>query len=364
MAESETKYQKLKAWIKENIDNGTFKPGDKLTSEPELVTMFGISRQTVRHATGDLVKQGLLIRKKGSGTYITETAFTPVVFREKTMNIAVISTFYESYIFPSILKGIEEVLSENGYTMQVSFTNNQIAREAQILKNLLEKDNIDAVIIEPAKSALPNPNLHYYEEIIRRGIQVICFNAEYPGLKVPCVRIDDQAIAKKATDLLISLGHKDIAGIFKSDDGQGKLRYAGYMEALLEHDCILNQNHILWLDTPMASDMSAYADYIFTRISDCQAVVCYNDQIAYQLIDLALKRGIKIPEELSVVGIDDAYLASISRVPITSFPHPKEELGKTVAANLIQLINDPSFDGNTLFDCDPIFRASTSAKNL
>ena len=171
MPGQEAKYQQVIDWVKRNIEDGTFREGDKLMSENEMSSRFGLSRQTIRRATGELVNQKLVTRMQGSGTYIgsqlpealqTENAdsMAPAEadLRRPHMNIAVISTFNESYIFPGILKGIGEVLTDHGYAMQVSFTDNRLNREAAILQMLLEKDSIDGLIVEPVKSALPNPN--------------------------------------------------------------------------------------------------------------------------------------------------------------------------------------------------------------
>ena len=79
---------------------------------------------------------------------------------------AVISTYVDSYIFPPVVRGIERVLSKRGYTTQIAFTGNRVSREQDILNNLIDKDIIDGLIVEPAKSALPNPNLHYYQRCV------------------------------------------------------------------------------------------------------------------------------------------------------------------------------------------------------
>ncbi len=356
MGETEPKYQKVIDWIKENIESGQFHTGDRLMSEAELSEMFNLSRQTIRRATGELAGEGLVRRVRGSGTYIGGTGRAQRA--PSHMTIAVVSTFYESYIFPPTLKGIERVLSKAGYTMQVSFTDNRIAREADILKTVLEKDSIDGMIVEPAKSALPNPNIRLYREIQERGIPIIFFNTYYPGLDVPCVRIDDEAIGAKAAQLLIDAGHDRIAGIFKSDDGQGRERYGGYLRTLLENGKSISDRQAIWIDTPDYRDLASIEDYLFARLGESTGVVCYNDEVAYQIIDLALKRGLRVPEDLSVVGIDDSDLAGISRVPFTSFPHPKDQLGRKVAENLIRMIEDPCFDSGYLFDSEPVIRAS------
>lgn len=358
MPEQKAKYQRIIDWVKENINNGTFRYGDKLMSEKELSEKFELSRQTVRHATGELVDQNILTRVKGSGTFIGKPCQEKK--REVYKSVAVISTFYESYIFPQTLKGIEHVLAKNGYSMQVSFTDNHIGREARILQSILEKDNIDGLIIEPAKSALPNPNLHYYKSILQKNIPILSFNAGYPNLDIPCVRIDDRKIGKKATELLLHAGHKKIGAIFKSDDGQGALRYEGYLHAMMEAGCKTDQDQVVWIDTPMMLDFEKIENYVFERLQGCTAVLAYNDQVALRMVELALKKGLRVPEDLSVIGIDDSSLAGMSHVPLTSFPHPKEVLGRKVAENLLKMIEFPDFDGNYLFDAEPVLRDSVT----
>ena len=355
MPGQEAKYRQIVTFVRENIENGTFQEGDKLISENELSARFNLSRQTVRRALSELVAMNLVTKVQGSGTYI---GVLPEVRREQHMNIAVISTFAETYIFPTILKGIEQVLTAQGYSMQVYFTDNRLGREEEILQLLLEKDDIDGMIVEPVKSALPNPNIHFYEELLQREIRIVFFNAFYPELSCPCVRLDDTGAARLAASLLLEAGHRKIGAIFKSDDGQGPLRYKGYLEALLQGGARADQYSVVWLDSPCSANMEKIADYLFERLAGCSGVVCYNDQIAFQLIGLALDRGLRIPEDLSVVGIDDSYLAQVCRVPFTSLTHPKEELGKKTAFNLMQMIKNQHFDGNSLMQAEPVMRGS------
>lgn len=356
MAEKEPKYQQVVDWVKDNIASGNFKYGDRMMSEKELSDKFGLSRQTIRHATGELVNQHLLTRVQGSGTYVG-SSYMPVR-EQKYMSVAVVSTFYESYIFPPTLKGIESVLSENGYTMQVSFTDNRISKEREVLENILQKDSVDGLIIEPAKSALPNPNLDLYEEIRNRHIPMIFFNASYRDVKAPCVRIDDEAVARKATEYLIHRGHRDIGAVFKADDGQGHLRYKGYIEALMTAGLSVGQQRVVWIDTPEAQHLGEIAPYIFKRLKGATAVLGYNDEVSGQLITAAFDEGIRVPEDLSVISIDDANVAGIGRVKLTTIPHPKKELGRKVAQNLLRMIGNPEFDGNYLFEEEIVERES------
>ncbi len=203
--------------------------------------------------------------------------------------------------------------------------------------------------------------MKYYRELQARHIPIICFNTSYPELNVPMVSLDDRKVGYKATKLLIDAGHgrtNRIGAIFKADDGQGPVRYSGYCDALMEAGMHIHPRNVIWIDTMMQQQLEEVGDYVLERLAGCSAVVCYNDDVAQKIIDIALKHGLRVPEDLSVVGIDDANLAATARVPITSFPHPKDELGEKVAENMIQMIENPEFDGNYLFDADVIMRES------
>ena len=199
MPEFRPKYQVLREWIKSRIHQGELKPGDKLYSENELCSMFDLSRQTVRHAVEILERDGLVQRKRGSGTYINQSSATAVL---SNRNIGVITTYIDSYIFPSIIKGIEGVLAQEGYSVQLALTRNRIENEERALRTMLE-GNVGGIIAEPTKSGLPNPNLSLYDELAKQGVPVLFFNAYYPQRDFPHVSMDDFLAGKMATEYLI-----------------------------------------------------------------------------------------------------------------------------------------------------------------
>lgn len=360
MGVQELKYKEVYNWVLDNINSGNLKVGQKLPSENELSGRFGLSRQTVRHAVDILEQQKLVSRVRGSGTYVGAGGKTgrQSTRQERYMNIAVISTYVDSYIFPPVLRGIERVLSKQGYTTQIAFTGNKVSREQDILNNLIDKDIIDGLIVEPAKSALPNPSLHYYRELRERNVPILCFNSKYPELDLPCVSMNDEQVGKKAVEYLIRAGHQNIGGIFKSDDGQGHLRYKGFLEGMLEAGLRVKDKNVLWLDTEDLVDLERWSDYLFYRLEECTGIVCYNDEVAYVLSGLCERRGIVIPDQLSIVSIDNSDLSTLAGVRITSLPHPMEALGRKVAENMIRMIENPYFDGNYLFDSDVVERDS------
>lgn len=341
------KYMDLMNWIREQILSGEFTVGMRLPSENELGKKFAISRQTVRQATSVLESEGLLERRRGSGTYVSASKNN--LKKNSSRNIGVVLTYLDDYIFPSIVKGIEKVLTKNGYFMQIAFTYNRVEKEAYILDSMM-KNNVDGLIIEPSKSGIPYINTDFYQKIKALGIPCIFVHADTnPLMGIPSIRMDDYKLGQSAAEYLIKHGHKNIAGIFKSDDMQGQLRYSGVINALKHHDLLASERNMYWYTT---EDIKLIRKgnldtEILERIGDATALVCYNDEMAKALIDILSKAGKKIPDDISIISFDDLALGST--IGLTTFAHPKRELGKIVAVQLLKLLDNPNFNASIKF---------------
>lgn len=343
-----SKYGAIITWIKEKIESGEFRGGDRLPSENELSELFGYSRQTVRHALAELEKEGISESRHGSGNYIRNRAHLADLNGFAGKNIKIITTYVNGYIFPRVLDGISRTLVKNGCSIRMSFTYNHIEDERKALLEVLSEP-IDGVIAEPVMSAIPNPNRALYEKIREKGIPVIFFHSYYPDLDIPHVSMDDVEAGKAAAEYLIGLGHEKIAGIFKSDDGQGHRRYEGYTKALRAHGIPIRESRVIWIDTEEERNLTYSRDKILKRIKGCTAFVCYNDELAHELTLLFREAGISVPKDLSIASIDNSELGKLNSVPLTSASHPMEKLGEKVVENLLCMMKDPDFDGTYEF---------------
>lgn len=359
---TQPRYMVVVDWVKNELLKGSLNPGDRLDSENELAQKFSLSRQTIRHAIAVLEKEGYVTRVQGSGTYISDNNITDKVNRK---NIAIITTYVDAYIFPQTIQRVERVLSDAGYTVQISFTNNRISREKTILEGIVEKDDIAGVIAEPTKSNLPNPNLKYYQQLKKKHVPVLFMNAYYETLDAPHVSMNDKMAGKLATEYVIGKGHKRIGGVFKLDDGQGARRYSGFLEAMNDAGLRITGNDLVWFDTvdiENEENVRDLASRIRRRLSTCTALVMYNDETAYKLINEFSKIGINIPEDISIVGIDDTLLSTSGTVQISSVIYPTRSIAEKSASNLLELIKDSQFDANYEFDVELVER--DSVKNL
>lgn len=352
------KYRRVTEWILERIASGELNEGDKLESENELSAAFGISRQTVRHALGNLVQQGVLVSVQGSGTYVKSrrSAAAPL-----SRTVTIISTYVDGYIFSRILQAMVKTLEEAGYSSRVMFTNNHLETERQILERLLEEGSRDPLIVEPVMSGLPNPNLSCYRRLQSAGIPVLFFHSYYPELEIPHVSMNDEQVGRLAASYLISRGHTAIGGIFKADDGQGKLRYAGFVSAMRENGIEVREERILWVDTQELREELRESPRLLRRLESCTACVCYNDELAHYLTKACGEKGIRIPEELSIVSVDNSDLARLNPIPLTSVAHPMEVLGKKAAENMLRLIENPGCDATCEFE--PVLEERSSVRD-
>lgn len=340
---SQTKYSKLKEYIKEEILIGKIKPGDQIPSENTLAEMLSISRNTVRKAISTLVNEGYLYTEHGRGTYCRDRSVT----RKNSRNIGVITTYISEYIFPSVIQGIDSILAEKGYSIMLKNTDNDVEKEAAYLEEALDKD-LEGLIIEPTKSALFSNNLKYYEALDRNNIPYVFIHGYYQQLEEkPQVVLDDVEGMYSAVNYLAELGHRNIAGIFKADDIQGINRHKGYAKALAEHGIPYNPDHVVWFHTEdrLTKPYSAIKRMISSGAT-IDAVSCYNDQIAFKIYELFNEIGKRVPGNISITGFDDSYLSVSCPVKLTTVSHPKKKLGEIAAQVLLDMINEVDYLNN------------------
>ncbi len=334
------KYQVIKdtllSWGKE----GQLTPGSKLPIEGELAKIFSASRQTVRQAVGELVQEGILERKQGSGTYLRDrrtNSASPTV--EAQYIIGVITTYISDYIFPHIIRGIEERLSIDGYSPLLFSTQNDPQKERRALEAILAR-SVDGVIVEPTKSAVTSTNGDLFAELQTRGIPVVMLHATYDELDVPKIEVNDHLGAVLATEHLISLGHTKIGGIMKIDDKQGMRRFEGFLHA---GGTFTNDLMSFYTTEGQLLVCQQYVDRLMkmTPTERPTAVFCYNDAIASDFIVKLRERGFSVPNDISVIGFDDSQLATLSSPPLTTIEHPKMSMGIKAAETILQLLHDP-----------------------
>lgn len=330
-----TKYYVLMEELKSDIISGRFKPGDKLPSENELSVSHHVSRHTVRKALSILEQEGFIEAEHGRGTFVSRKAGN----HKRSGNIAVITTYLSDYIFPRLIQGIDSVLTAEGYSIILKNTGNSRVKESRCLEEILEKD-IDGLIVEPSKSEILCANRALYEKLDFYQIPYVFIQGTYAQMKdKPHILMDDCMGGYLVTNYLIELGHRWILGIFKADDSQGKERHKGYVKALQEAGYPYDPDMVIWFHTEdRALKPAKVLELMLENGVAVDGIVCYNDQIALEVLKTLLKKKIRVPEDISVTGYDNSFIAENGAVKLTTIAHPQEKLGAMAAELLLEKI--------------------------
>jgi len=349
------KYTKLIEWAKSHITETNMKKGDKFFSEGELAEMFNVSRQTVRHAVGLLENDGLLERRQGQGTFVAR-GLSANGIKRKSIGL-VIMAYMENYIYPKVLVGIESVLQQNGYTLSLAFSDYELDGEYRALRSVLDSD-VQGIILGPIRTRLYNPFTEIYKEIEECGIPLIFLDSYREGYSFPLVGMDDVLAGQIATEHLIEAGHTQIGGIFQSDMMQGYLRHKGFINAHIKKSIDYVDKHTIWYTREDIDVVSGAPKHVIDRLKGCTGLVCFNDLLAFRLVDSFIEAGIRIPEDISITSIDNSDMAALCKVPLTTLEHPKERLGQLAAEQMIKLINNPGYNASALISPSLVTRRS------
>ena len=335
------KYFSLMEQLKADIVSGAICPGEKLPSENELSQKYSLSRHTVRKALGILEQDGYVEAFHGKGTFCSEN----MSHIRKSKNIAVVTTYISDYIFPRLIQGMDNVLSESGYSIILKNTGNSRQKEAKCLEELLKKD-IDGLIIEPSKSEMVCKHRNLYQNLDKFQIPYVFIQGIYSEMKEkPHILMDDARGGYLVTRYLTELGHRNIMGFFKADDMQGLERFKGFIQCLSDYGVKYDDDCVRWYSTKDMADVFSKKGmlHIYRRTKDCTAMLIYNDEVAGYYLEFLTERGISVPKDLSVVSFDDAELQQAQGVKLLSVVHPQYKLGRITAKNLLRMMDDPAW---------------------
>lgn len=362
LKESGPKYLQLKEEMLTWVISERWKPDEQIPTEHEIASLYNMSRQTVRQAIGELVKEGWLYRVQGRGTFVKHKLLNAT---DTTQTIGMITTYISDYIFPDIVRATEAVLRENGFRLLLSSTDNNKRKEKESIDMLLSAP-LSGLIIEPTKSAGVNENLNSFLAMELQHIPYLMINESYPELNCPVIKVDDVQGGFMAAEHLIQLGHRAIAGFFKTDDLQGVNRMKGFIEAHRVRQVSLQPQMLHRYTTEEKDSTPVDAALNLLRASSTRptAMVCYNDELAFKMLHMARREGLCVPEDLSIVGYDDSSLAAAAEVKLTTLSHPKAEMGRLAAEKLISMIRTKGKPtskeiGNHIFKPELIIRNST-----
>lgn len=354
------KYQDIAEELKQKILRNEYERNTTIPSEFKLQEIYNVSRHTIRQAIAVLVNEGYLRKEKGSGTYVDDRYKTEKMMQNRNKTIGVITTYLSDYIFPSIIRGIENELRKYGYSLLLASTNNDHELEKECLEKMIDY-GVDGLIVEPTKSSQYNPNLALYVRL-REQIPMVMINAVYEELNASYICLDDVKVGFMAAEHLIRKGHQHLLFITKIDDLQGKYRMKGFISACERYNVHFLPEDVITFTTETRKTIIGKTLQRLKEKPELSGIICYNDQIASLLVDELTENGYQIPEDLSIMGTDDSSLSQLGNKKLTTLTHPKEKLGSDAADWIVKTIEEGNAQPNILYEPVLVERDSVKEK--
>ncbi|GIQ59462.1 LacI family transcriptional regulator [Flavobacterium collinsii] len=256
----------------------------------------------------------------------------------KTKTIGVIIPNILNSFFAKVFSGIEKVADKKGYNVITCISNESLEKEVHTLE-MLSNGTIDGFILSVSEEAQKLEEYGHFSDIISDGTPIVMFDRIADGVECDKVVVDDFDSALNSTQHLIDLGCRNIALISSVDNlSVGKLRADGYLKALKDNNIQINENIILRTDSE--EDMKTKIDAIFEHKIDAIFALDENDSVA--ALRVSLKKGYKVPEDISIIGFADGILASRRLSPsLTTVSQHGIEIGEVAAKRLIQRLEEP-----------------------
>ena len=254
--------------------------------------------------------------------------------------------------------GAIEACRDNGYHLVVEAFDMSSEHISDDFERRVERLPVDGIILTAPFSDSPE----IFKILKRLGIDFVPVAPSYEIEGVPCVKMDNVQAAREITEYLIGLGHSDI-GFIKgpprhSSSGQ---RFTGYKEALAAHGITPNPKWFADGDFSFKSGVDA-AMQVLGQDKHPSAIFASNDDMAAGVVSVAGRKGLSVPDQLSVVGFDDTPLAKILWPQLTTIKQPIYDMGYRAAELLIKPRKDDERFKSYSMEHDLIIRDSTAPK--
>lgn len=314
--------------------------GNRHTSLKDLAMELNISISTVSRALKDHPDISQEMKEKVKKLAL-ERNYTPNplamgLLKQETRMIGIIVPDLVTHFYASIISGIESVAKENGYFAVIASSNESFIKEKEAIDNLL-KARVEGLIICMSRET---QNTDHFEKLVRGDIPLVLFDRVCLSDKIPAVIADNVDASQKVVEHFYSKGYRRIAYISGPENMSiSKERISGYWAGIKACNLIPDKNLIKSCDLSFESAKSAMNKLLeLPHLPD--AVYGINDTVAFGLMKAIKEAGLKIPENIGVVGFTDEFHSKVVTPALTSITHPTFEMGQKTAQLFFNRLNN------------------------
>jgi DNA-binding LacI/PurR family transcriptional regulator len=321
-------YEPLLLRLRKSIASGACKPGAFLGTEQEFSRESGISRVSVRRATDQLIREGLIERRPGKGLFVRESER-----RTGTIHVIVPDLAFEQCV--QIARGAQEIGDERGFLVQVHDADNRMDRDIAVLKQLSTQTCDGALILSWHHRRFTEALL----ELKQRRVPFVLVDEHSADLDVPSVTADNHAGGLMVGNELIDRGHRVLGFIGNLSASTVRARLEGFRDAAGDRGLPFDRSRVIDLAVQPQEDwagrIALCTRQLLSRPDRPTAIFFSNDQVAAEAYSTIRAMGLRVPEDLSIVGFDDSPLCRWLDPPLATVRQPSPDMGRAAMQMLL-----------------------------
>lgn len=330
----------------------------------EVAEALGVSTMTVSRAmnNSDKISQKTkeVVRRKAKEMGYTPNQIAKSLISQKTNTIGVVIPEIHHMFFSQVVSGIESVMFENKYQLFLTNSSEQFSREKDAIE-ALQSRRVDGLLISCAEDS---NDIHFYKSLVHSGTKVVFFDRCIENIGASCVSVKDRMGAQEATQHLIDQGYRRIAHLAgTSNQAISRERQLGYEDALLVNG----------LEAFMCVKVCGFAEQAgYQAMKELleeddlplDAVFTVNDPVAFGAIKAIREKGLRIPEDIALIGFSDDIRAELMPTPLSTVSQPAFQIGKRAAEKLIRAIEHSDEPVESIYmNTQLIIRESSGSKD-
>lgn len=240
--------------------------------------------------------------------------------------------------FSYLARGLSGVLRESGYTLLISSSEEDVKLERQAIEQLMDR-RVDALLVASIQH-----EANSFRRVEENNIPYILIDRELSGLAANFVGVNDEQMGRIATEHLIEAGCKTIAHIGRAGVSSTLGRQAGYRETLARHGFETGPEYVATREqTDATSELTGFraARELLALKPRPDGIFCYNDSVAIGAMKAIIDGGLRVPEDVALVGCGNYHFDDFLRVPLTSVDQQNVQIGQQAARLALALVKSP-----------------------
>jgi len=298
-----------------------------------------VSTATVSRFLNNPASVGVALRHK-IDKVIEETGYIPhasarALSSRRNQTIGAIVPTVDNAMFAQGIQALQSFLASNDYLLLLATNEYDLETELRQARNLVAR-GIDALILRGDRH---HPTLHRL--LAANSIPFINVGVYEPAKPYPSVGVDNREAGRELTRYITGLGHKHIAVVaaHQRNNDRAQARLDGILSVLTENGCSPPDEWILHVDYNL-SDAGDAARMLLQGADRPTAIICGNDVIAYGVMMAAIRLGVAVPQDLSVVGFDDLEWSRHLQPSLTTIHMPTNEIWTRAGRYLVEVLAD------------------------